>query len=1139
MLKRKLTLSLQRTVGSTSDKPEIAEVVLVPLQDPSSSQDNVTLAGGRQVKKVELTQAVNDIVFELIPSNASGLSEEIWYRIGWRTQFLGSVKTTDFKMPDFDVNYADLEELDAIIDGRTYLQHTDLNQIVASLDDDGDVVNAFGVKITGTGDATAVSNRLDNEILARQQGDNAVRNALEAELITQIQATLATAHSEIILAVGELENADLVERQARINAVNALNSALSALETSTNQELQELIALTESHATTLLGKADLVNGKIPTSQIPAIAVGTAVPVANQAEMLALTSTQVQPGDFAVRPDGTWLLLSEPASQLSNWIKTSTGGDVLSVNGMTGTVVLSAANVGARSASTPVPAADVAGLTTFQTNTTTSLTGHNTRISAIENDALIVRLNINGVVAATVLPNTVAFVNESGQLVTKSGDPIIVEGSGAVDSVNGQTGVVVLTAADVSARSSSDPIPAADIVGLETVLENVVEEGDPRLTNTRDPNPHRASHASSGSDPITPGDIGARPLSVDITIPEVTNLQPTLTNHANRINALESGSPGGGGGADTKAIRFDNFEETSDFDQVALDSPFGYNPLHENANAAGFYYDPTGAADGEGAYAHVHKTGYLEVRRRIIGASPDPDYATQDDLDALTTQVSSKASITALNTLSDTVDDKADQTDLVALQSAVSTKAESSALTETNAALALKADQTALDTTNATVALKANQSSLDATNATVATKAGTGDLTAATIRVTALESALPNKADLVSGRVPLSQTATNIPKSSIVDLVSNLAAKADLVGGKIPTSQISAISTSETLAVTSKAAMLALTSAQVQSGDTVYITATVDKGGYTLMGADPSVFGNWLKHIYPDGVVASVNGQTGIVVLTASDVGARSSVDSISQNDVTGLTATLASKANASDLAAKTSTSDVTNLISNAANNKLLVDRVATTNVVSLSNTQSIDGSLVPLGSKVLLTAQVSSIQNGIYTVNTGAWTRVADMDTGQQFVRGTIVPISSGSSYANTFWQQTAVSGIVGTSVNNWTLVMRAGPPNSYDANNGVKRSGTTFQFDPVPGGGLTTSALGAAIDTSIIPKKFVQNVPAGSNPVTITHNLGTLDVDVTVRDVASGTIVLVPIVVTGPNTVSLSFASTPANGQWRVRVDG
>ena len=104
--------------------------------------------------------------------------------------------------------------------------------------------------------------------------------------------------------------------------------------------------------TALAGKADLVGGQVPTSQLPAVALSKPSPVADRAGMLALTAEE---GDVAVvtagADKGTYMLSSGPANVFSSWVKlTSPDAPVQSVNGQTGTVNLNAANVGARPAS---------------------------------------------------------------------------------------------------------------------------------------------------------------------------------------------------------------------------------------------------------------------------------------------------------------------------------------------------------------------------------------------------------------------------------------------------------------------------------------------------------------------------------------------------------------------------------------------------------------------------------------------------------------------------------------------------------------------------------------------------------------------------------------------------------------------
>jgi len=86
-------------------------------------------------------------------------------------------------------------------------------------------------------------------------------------------------------------------------------------------------------------------GKIPNSQIPALAISETFIVANQAAMLALVAEQ---GDVAIRTDlsKSFILRQEPATTLGNWSELLTPmSPVQSVNGLTGTVVLGKSEIG--------------------------------------------------------------------------------------------------------------------------------------------------------------------------------------------------------------------------------------------------------------------------------------------------------------------------------------------------------------------------------------------------------------------------------------------------------------------------------------------------------------------------------------------------------------------------------------------------------------------------------------------------------------------------------------------------------------------------------------------------------------------------------------------------------------------------
>lgn len=93
-------------------------------------------------------------------------------------------------------------------------------------------------------------------------------------------------------------------------------------------------------------------------------------------------------------------------------------------------------------------------------------------------------------------------------------------------------------------------------------------------------------------------------------------------------------------------------------------------------------------------------------------------------------------------------------------------------------------------------------------------------------------------------------------------------------------------------------------------------------------------------------------------------------------------------------------------------------------LTALSNgTFSTDGVFPTLNSRILVKNQTTTFQNGIYTLTTigsssTAWvlTRATDYDTVCEIQYGTYVPITSGTAYANTAWQETATITTIGTS---------------------------------------------------------------------------------------------------------------------------
>jgi len=355
-------------------------------------------------------------------------------------------------------------------------------------------------------------------------------------------------------------------------------------------------------------------------------------------------------------------------------------------------------------------------------------------------------------------------------------------------------------------------------------------------------------------------------------------------------------------------------------------------------------------------------------------------------------------------------------------------------------------------------------------------------------------------------------------------------------------------------------MLALTSAQVQIGDLCLITSTTDKGTYVLTGNDPSQFANWTLLATPDAPVTSVNTKTGTVVLTASDVGALGASASIPISQITGLSSQLATFATSTALTTglngKASPTDVQNMFFNSSMVKK-ADYVANASVSSLAGTQSVDGVLVPNNAVVLLTSQSSSVNNGLWVVNSGgSWTRPADFAPGNFVSRDTIVIVnnstgsSAGVANPNTIWQMSVTSGFVDSSATNWTRIGWVAPPFTAAAGNGITiTGGTTFATNlattipnttdpthPLPGG-LTTSSGAIAVDAASVPRKFITTLNVNSTVMTVNHRLNTTSPTVGIWDNASGTLSLSGITITDANNISIEFGT--ASGTYRVVVIG
>ena len=202
---------------------------------------------------------------------------------------------------------------------------------------------------------------------------------------------------------------------------------------------------------------------------------------------------------------------------------------------------------------------------------------------------------------------------------------------------------------------------------------------------------------------------------------------------------------------------------------------------------------------------------------------------------------------------------------------------------------------------------------------------------------------------------------------------------------------------------------------------------------------------------------------------------------------------------------------------------------------------TLDGVSPTAGQRVLIKDQTATAQNGIYTVtNVGSgssnWvlTRATDFDTSAEIGGGDFVFVTGGTTLDNTGWVNIDKVTTVGTDPIVWTQFSGAG---TYLAGNGLTLTGNTFSVNA--GTGITTAGGTTAIDTTVVVTKYAANVGDGtSTSITVTHNLGTKDVIVSIYDNSSPYAeVICDVQHTSTSAITLLFSVAPTSNQYRVVV--
>jgi hypothetical protein len=236
-----------------------------------------------------------------------------------------------------------------------------------------------------------------------------------------------------------------------------------------------------------------------------------------------------------------------------------------------------------------------------------------------------------------------------------------------------------------------------------------------------------------------------------------------------------------------------------------------------------------------------------------------------------------------------------------------------------------------------------------------------------------------------------------------------------------------------------------------------------------------------------------------------------------------------------------------------------VSIIALANVTTSSPGATINGRTMVAGDRVLLAAQTTTSQNGLWTWSgaASALTRPADAPTGATaaVVAGTIV--EGYNATVRTLYMQTSLGTgtngaiVVDTDAQTWTQPFTG---TTYTAGNGLQLIGSVFSALLQSGSLLLSSGSGLAVDSSKVLQKVTGVVPTATSgiftisgsTVTINHGLNNQDADLSLRFGSSpgagnttGSKLYVDHAPVDANNLTFTLSAAPAANQYRVMVSG
>lgn len=220
--------------------------------------------------------------------------------------------------------------------------------------------------------------------------------------------------------------------------------------------------------------------------------------------------------------------------------------------------------------------------------------------------------------------------------------------------------------------------------------------------------------------------------------------------------------------------------------------------------------------------------------------------------------------------------------------------------------------------------------------------------------------------------------------------------------------------------------------------------------------------------------------------------------------------------------------------------------------ITLSGLQTIDGIALVVGDRVLVKNQTTASENGIYLVQTGAWTRSLDADSSAKVSPGLYTFIEQGALNGDSGWFLTTDSPLtLGTTALAFTQFSGAG---QIGAGTGMVKTGNTLDINTASSTRIVINAdnIDLATIPGLTPGSYSQvavdaygRITTGSNPAfskvarasftnanlsaglyTFTHNLGQQIINVQVSDNANKVLLPDEIILTSTTQATVDMNS-------------